>query len=142
MHASNHPRRIIALVLSVLLFSGCASTIEAIKAVLGSSTKALEEARVEALSQTYACDYDQCFDAVIDLAKEKKLTVFIKDRKKSRIVLMGIPGSVDTTEVGVFFLSFGPQETKLEVASLSLSARDKVAEMVFENLSKAYSLVK
>lgn len=131
-----------ALIGAMLFLGGCSHVAELSKTLWGSSTRALEKSRAEAISKTYACDYSACFDSLLAVAKEKELTVFIKDRRKSRVVLMHIPGSIETTEVGVFFLSFGPQETKLEIASLSQSARDVVAEMIFSALAKNYSEVK
>ena len=122
----------------ILLSVGCARLTEVSKAVWGSSTKALEESRVDALGRTYQCGYDNCFEEVLKIAKDNHWTVFINEKKRSRIVLMGIPDSISTTEVGVFFLVFGPQETKLEVASLSPQAKRTAAEIIFTGISKAY----
>lgn len=128
--------------LAVCLVTGCARTTEIAKVILGSSTKALEEARTTALSAVYSCGYEECFEEVLKIAENRKLTVFIKDRNKSRIVLMGIPGNTNTTEVGVFFLTFGPKETKLEIASLSRSAKEKTADIIFSQLREVYSLIR
>ena len=133
-------KKIQYLILSALIIfmGGCARTAELSKVLWGSSTKALEDARVESVSRIYQCGYDDCFNEVLKVAKEEKLEVFIKDKPRSRIVLMHVPKSTNTTEVGVFFLGFGPQETKLEVASLSYSARDEAAKILFSKLGEAY----
>ena len=123
------------------LICGCGHAAEFTKQIWGSSTKALEEARSDASVKSFNCDYEECFDAVLGIAKKNKLTIFINEKKRSRLVLMGIPGSVDTTEVGVFFLTFSARETKIEVTSLSLQAKEKAAEMIFKYLGEQFSLV-
>jgi len=68
--------------------------------------------------------------------------VFINNRVKRHIVVMGIAGNVDTTEVGIFFSQPTLTTVKLEVSSLSSNAKRKVAEAVFENLDLHFSAVK
>ena len=41
--------------------------VETVKVIWGSSTRALEEARGEALSKTFHCSVDECFNSVIKL---------------------------------------------------------------------------
>ena len=65
--------------------------------------------------------------------------IFIQDRIKRHIVVMGIPGNVDTTEVGIFFTRLKPKVTKIEISSLSSTAKRKVAEAVFSALGKIYA---
>jgi len=129
------------LVLVFFLY-GCGHITEFTKQIWGSSTKAVEGARSDASVKSFNCDYEACFDAVVKIAKENEVNIFINEKKKSRLVLMGIPGAVDTTEVGVFFLTFNPQETKIEISSLSLLAKEKAAEIIFKDLSEQFSAVK
>ncbi|OGX36391.1 MAG: hypothetical protein A3C36_02145 [Omnitrophica WOR_2 bacterium RIFCSPHIGHO2_02_FULL_52_10] len=161
---------ILSVVLSIFT-SGCAHITETVKALWGSSTKALEEARADALTRTYACQYQECFDAVLALAyqddewleppeeaaedeqeqegeeelevKKSKpsghFAVFIKNFKKKHIVVMGVPGNVDTTEVGIFFNELVDSTVKLEVTSLSSSAKRTVSEIVFRELDMKFS---
>src|SRR5438105_841828 len=106
------PKNIVYMMFfSIVAVSGCSPVVETVKTVWGSSTRALEDARDEAIKKTYHCPYDECFDAVLSLARnEPSLTptspkffdIFIKDRVKSHIIVMGIKGNVDTTEVGIF----------------------------------------
>jgi hypothetical protein len=65
---------IILLLLLILTSAGCGIAIEGVKKFWGSSTSALEKARQDALSQTFACSAEACFDAVF--AMTKKLNVF------------------------------------------------------------------
>lgn len=140
--------------------SGCARIMDIPKVMWGSSTRALEEARSDAISKTYRCSFNDCYDAVLDLAYKKKkeasgivetdtliietekkgiFNVFIKNRKKRHIVVMGIAGNVDTTEVGIFFSQPTLTTVKLEVTSLSSSAKRNVAEPMFEELDLRFS---
>ena len=65
--------------------------------------------------------------------------VFIDNRTKQHIVVMGIEGNVDTTEVGIFFSQGANGEVSLEVSSLSSSAKRRVAEAVFKALDLRFS---
>lgn len=122
---------------------GCSQVAETGKSIWGSSTAALEQARVNALRRTYVCALDECFDAVLSLANneealkpqtEKLFDVFLKDRRKAHIVVMGIAGNVDTTEIGIFFDDMGQDTIRIEISSLSSSAKAKAARAVFEEL--------
>ena len=154
---------------------GCARITETTKTLWGSSTRALEEARADALTRTYACRYQECFDAVLALAyqdyewlepieesseddeeqeqegeeelevKKPKpsghFAVFIKNYRKKHIVVMEVPGNVDTTEVGIFFNELADSTVKLEVTSLSSSAKRTVSEIIFKELDLKFSAV-
>lgn len=142
---------------------------ETAKFIWGSSTKRLEDAKVNAIKATYHCSFKDCYDSVLTLArsepvyikkyneegeeiddegevkvpdKEGFFDVFIDDRVKKHIVVMGIKGNVDTTEVGIFFSQPNLTTVKLEVSSLSSNAKRKVAEIVFKELDLHFSAVK
>lgn len=164
-----------------VLLVGCAGMagIEEVgKTVWGSSTRALEKARTQAITQEFRCPPQQCFDKVVafvaDIEKgppeylnpktgvdakeagyvapndqhEKAfaspfptLQIFIKDTRRHVVVLMGVPGAIDTTEVGVFFTAQGEGRTKVEISSLSKLAKIRAAEIIFSELNKTFSLV-
>ena len=135
--------RFVYLVIMVLFLTGCAQVKELSKTFWGSSTRALENARKDALSRDYPCSVDECFDAVLSLQKEgtSALTnrlgifdVFIKDRNQRHIVVIGIEGNVNTTEVGIFFNQIDPKKVKVEISSLSTSAKEKLATAIFKEL--------
>lgn len=139
---------VIFLFLACLVAGGCAQVTETAKVIWGSSTRALEEARTDAMAKTYRCSLDDCFDAVAGLARHGKtdepahegfFDIFIKDRNRRHIVVMGIAGNVDTTEVGIFFTQPALTTVKLEISSLSSSAKRKVARAVFEELDSRFS---
>ena len=122
------------------LFSiaGCARLAEVPKVMWGSSTHALEEAREEALRKTYQTNFGECFEAVLTIARESGHTIFIQDRRKRRIVLMGAKGNVDTTEVGIFFEESPGPQTTVDITSLSTTAKEKVAGVIFEELGHKF----
>ena len=126
------------LLIPIFIFAGCASVVEVPKTFWGSSTRALEEARVNALSKTYACSFRDCYQAVLLIAKENEYQVFIKDMARQVIVLMKIPTSVDTTEVGIFFTELNGPQVKIYISSLSSHAKRVVAEALFSELDKSF----
>ena len=138
----------ILLCMFFICLVGCVQLRETSKLVLGTSTKALEEGRSSAISKTYACCYEDCFDAVLSLGRneeseplcEKKyFDVFSKKRNKEYIVVMGIAGNVDTTEVGIFFTRRGLKKVDVEISSRSSSAKRKIAKAVFKELDLRFS---
>ena len=126
-------------VLGIIVFfaGGCAQTAETVKVVWGSSTRALKEARAEAVREEFPLAYDACFREILQIAGTEKWEIFIKDKNQGTIVIMGIPGNVNTTEVGIFLDKEGVSQTKVEVSSLSSSAKLKVSEILFEELRKS-----
>ena len=165
--------RIIFTICLLAFVMGCAQITEPVKVIWGSSTKALEDARVDAISKTYRCSFTACYDAVLSFARVRKahaqrileeealeeealdaqddnnvpaevvnknyFDIFINNRKKRHMVVMGIPGNIETTEAGIFFSQPNLTTVKIEVTSLSSSAKRKVAKFVFDELSLRFS---
>ncbi len=138
---------LISLLFSIIAVSGCSHVVELSKTLWGSSTRALEKARENADDKTFECSIDECFDAALSLAKEdeaqdskskKVFDLFLVNRQKQHIVVMGVPGSVNTTEVGVFFVDAGAKATRVEVSSLSSNARQRVSEIIFKELEEQF----
>lgn len=126
---------------------GCSPVIELAKSIWGSSTRALEKARSDAVKQTFSCTRDKCFDDIVDFAQvslsaedleKKNYEVFIKDRKRGLIVVMDVPGCTDTTEVGIFLTDLAPSGVTIEISSLSENAKHNVADMLLGYLSLKY----
>lgn len=161
---------LVFFILVLFSLAGCAAFKEEAKLLWGSSTQALEGARSESLQSTFSCSWDQCFSAVIKYANGetqqlqqdvssdgspkktnstadqktvavKNLDIFIEDRDRKIIVIMGVPGSIDTTEVGIFFSPTPNVGTLVEIASLSSSAKAKAADILFKLLSQEFALV-
>lgn len=124
------------LVLIVTLLYGCAQTTEFSKTIWGSSTRALEKARVNALVRIYDKPVARCYDEVIKAAEETKFKIFIDNKPKATVVLMGIKGAVDTTEVGIFFSELSDGQTKVYISSLSSNAKRIVADKIFAHLDE------
>ncbi len=147
--------------------AGCAQLTETAKKILGTSTQALERARRHGEHKTYPCSLSQCFEAVLSLERNQQKSpepattatssiptlsgtpqvpiqqgkffdVFLKDPHYRYIVVIGIVGNVDTTEVGIFFDGISPSSSKIEIASLSNTAKRKVAKAVFDELDKHF----
>lgn len=134
-------------ILLAVLTAGCAPLMEGAKVIWGSSTRALEQARADALRKTFRCELDACMDTVVQLTREdlevvpvkaKAFTLFIEERVKAYLVVLDVPESVDTTEVGIFFTRQAEGNVQVEISSLSRNAKRAVAEIVFKELAKYY----
>ena len=63
----------------------------------------------------------------------------MKDEVRSFMVVMNIPGCVDTTEVGVFFTDLPRQQgVKVELSSRSSPAKKAVAKVLFSELNDRF----
>ena len=155
--------------------SSCAFVTEVSKTIWGSSIRHLENARQDALSASFQCSVEECFEAVLMIVGQEKektveivenqernfygndgkneegvlkkelavthlFDVFIKNRVKQHIVVMGISGNIDTTEVGIFFDEM-ENVVKIDISSLSTSAKRTVAKAVFEALTLQFTKV-
>ncbi len=122
--------------------SGCAGLRDIPRKIWGSSTTTLERARTRARRANFTVSPEGCFDEVLKLthpmneaaSPSSPLELFLKDRRRRIIVVMGVPGNIDTTEAGIFFVPLPEGGTRVEVSSLSSQARDTVADLVFERL--------
>ncbi len=165
----------------IIVLAGCARLTEPLRVIWGSSTAALERARADGLRKTYACSFEECYEAVLSLARtqeeqeakakqeeeskkaseegegtqpgeesgqeqklaaeEKFFDVFLKDPRQKHIVVIGVAGNVNTTEAGIFFDEVSPSTIKIEISSLSGTAKQRVADAVFNALNKRFSPV-
>ncbi len=127
----------------ILVSSGCVVVNggqEAVKTVWGSSTRALEKARASASTKVYDKGYWDVFRAAVKAAGKKDYTIFKRDEVKGYMVIMNIRGSVNTTEVGVFFVELGETQTRVEISSLSTNARRIAAKNLFHLLDIDFGL--
>lgn len=133
--------RLLLLCSAVVLLSSCAAwdnTVEVGKTIWGSSTRALEQARDRAMTKSYDKSYWDCVRSAMAVVKKTKWMVFKKDEIKGYLVVMGIKGQVNTTEVGIFFDELSDTRTKVEVSSLSTNAKRKVAKALFHGMDIAF----
>lgn len=132
--------RFILIAAIVFLCSSCTAwdnTVEVGKTIWGSSTRALEQARDHAITKTYDKPYWDCVRSAITYSK-KHWVIFQKDEIKGYMVVMGVKGCVNTTEIGVFFDELSDNQTKVEISSLSTNAKRKVAKELFHGLDIAF----
>lgn len=134
--------RFILIIAMVCLCSSCAvrdNTVEFGKTIWGSSTRALEAARDNAITRTYDKSYWDCVRSAIAVVDKKQhWVIFKKDEIKGYMVVMGVKGCVNTTEIGIFFDELSDTQTRIEVTSLSTNAKRKVAKGLFHGLDIAF----
>ena len=68
---------------------------------------------------------------------DRPFRIFLQDRIKSCLIVINVPENIDTTEVGIF-LAYEEKGIRVEISSLSTTAKRKVAETVFNELDKKY----
>ena len=132
---------IIALSVFSNLIAGCAYLQETGRKLWGSSTQALEKARVDAEIQTFRCSLSECFDTVSAILEEIDAVIFKQDRKVGCIVAINFEGAVDTTEVGIFFESKGNNITAVEITCLSHWLQEAIAPLIFSKLKESFPVV-
>ena len=140
---------LILILLSLILMTGCSPIKEMGKMVLGTSTRALERERTNAIRKVFDCSFDDCYEAVLKLARTQEFAgeeneeghydIFQKDHFKGYVVVMGVTGNVDTTEVGIFLTSRSRFITEIDISSLSSSAKRTVADVLFKELAVLYT---
>lgn len=124
----------ICCLLSTVLL-GCATIKEAAKGFAGISTQVLEEKRKDALKESFALDYNNCYIKVKDILKEKdkESYIYAEDVKKR---MFGIYLSqTDTTPVGIFFTEQAEGQTLVEVSSPSIYAKEYIANRIFTGIN-------
>jgi hypothetical protein len=121
-----------------LLFTivGCTSLKENARGFLGLSTKALEEARSDAITRTFNYDYAVSYDKVKAALKEIGSYIYAQD--KQRRMIAAYVSEYDTTPVGLFFKEIDAGHTEIQVSSQSTYAKEAVAKDVFSVLDGTY----
>jgi len=115
--------------------------VEIAKTIWGSSTRVLEQARDKAITKTYDKPYWDCVRSAIAVAGKKHWVIFKKDEIKGYMVVMAVPGCVNTTEIGIFFVELSDNQTRIEISSLSTNAKRIVAKGLFHGLDIAFGLL-
>jgi len=133
--------RVILIIVIVCIFSSCNvwdNSVEVGKTIWGSSTRALENARDRAITKTYDKSYWDSVRSAIAVVGKNHWVIYAKDEVKGYLVIMGVKGCVDTTEIGIFFDELSDAQTRIEVASLSTNAKRKVSKVLFHGLDIAF----
>lgn len=125
----------------LLCLSGCIINggVELTKTIWGSSTRALEQARVNAITKTYGQKYWDTIRATLNVIEKNDYEIFKKNEVNGYVVILGIKGSVNTTEVGIFFVEVNEAQTRVEISSLSTNAKRIVAKTLFQGLDTVFN---
>ncbi|MFA5410988.1 MAG: hypothetical protein WC321_03905 [Candidatus Omnitrophota bacterium] len=116
----------------ILNSCGCAAVSEGAKGIAGLSTRCLEEARQNSLTQAFKCDYKTCYDKSREILKEMDAYIYAQDKKKGMVAVY--VSSDDTTPVGLFFKELDEENTQIEVSSPSTYAKEFIATQLFSEL--------
>lgn len=122
-------RFIIYVLLLAVLTSGCAAIKETAKGVAGVSIKALEEGRANAIKKTFSRDYISVYAKALDSLKSIGAYIYARDIKKKMIAVY--VSDTDTTPVGIFFQEIDKNNTRVEISSLSVPAKELISGKLF-----------
>lgn len=120
----------------ILNFMGCASLKEKCKGFLGTSTKALEDARGKAIAKTFNYNYNSCYDKV--KAGLTAIGSYIYAEEKNKHMIAIFVSQTDTTAVGIFLKQIDANNTQVEVSSQSTYAKETVAKNIFSVLEGTF----
>ena len=126
---------IILLGSSVVCLLGCSVVKEGVKGIAGISTKILDDTRSEAVSKTFNCECNLCYEQVKEILGRIGVYVYAQDPKKHMIAVY--VSREDTTPVGIFLSEIDKNNTKIEVSSPSTFAKELVSKKVFLFLEKS-----
>ena len=125
------------LVICVFLCSvfaiSCATMKETAKGMAGTSTKVLEDGRVNAIVKNFNFDYFTGYTKSLDALKEMGAYIYTQSLKGHMIAVY--VSRRDTTPVGVFFKEIGVDNTLVEVSSPSLTAKALISARLFKSLT-------
>lgn len=116
----------------IFSFLGCAALKEGAKGIVGTSTKALEGARQDAIKKSFDYELGVCYDTVKEILLRNLAYVYAQDKKKGMLAIY--ISESDTTAVGIFFTRVDGDTTEIEVSSLSTYAKEFISDMVFTAL--------
>jgi hypothetical protein len=127
------------LLVLVVLCCGCAALKDAPLCIAGVSTRSLESGKKDSIYQVYPCGLTECFQSVVDISAKNGFLVFRKDPVRGLVVVMDIPGQVNTTEVGIFLTELSnDQGVRIDLSSRSTPAKRAVAKALFSELNDLY----
>lgn len=124
----------ILLSCSILGLLGCESLKEGTRGFLGISTRALEEARKDAIIKSFNYDYTTCYNETLKALKHMRAYVYKKDNPGHMIAIY--VSEYDTTPVGLFFKEIDKTDTQIEVSSQSNYAKELISQKLFLFLEK------
>ena len=117
----------------IIVLGGCATMKETALGAAGTSTKVLEDGRVNAIVKNFNFDYFTGYTKSLDALKEMGAYIYNQSLKGHMIAVY--VSKRDTTPVGIFFKEVGPNNTQVEVSSPSLTAKGLISARLFKSLT-------
>jgi len=121
------------LIVTSFYLCSCSSYKYNINALKGSNIQDLQQIN-NGKEKIFSNNVDLLFDKTIQILKDNKLTIFKQDKKEQYIIAMNFHKQVNTTRVGIFFETIETNKTKIILKSLSSTANEKAAQIIFKNL--------
>lgn len=132
--------KVIIYILILFLIFGHIDPMELTEQIIGISTKSLEEEQIGRESKVFNCNYNFCYDKTLEVLKEMKVYVFLKNKKEHYIVAMNFDKifkkCINTTEVGIFFKEMENKQTKIDITCDNLNLSKFASNEIFFRLKK------
>ena len=123
-------RNIIVVSVMCLFMCGCVTSGNVWREIAGTSTKGVEEARVNAMKKILDYDYKTCYEKVeAFLKKMPYVSVYYKDKGMIAVYVI----NPNTTSVGIFFTEIDAGHTQVDVSSESTPTKEWVANSIFSD---------
>lgn len=113
---------------------GCVMISDALRSVAAVSTKEVEDTRPKAILKIFNYDYTTIYAKVKATLKRTGGYIYAENTKKKMFAIY--VSETDTTPVGIFFKEVDAQNTQVEVASPSTSAKELIAKRIFTRLER------
>jgi len=125
--------KLFLLLLALCSLSGCSGLKEAVKGFAGLSTKALEDARKDAVTRDFNFGLDETRGKIKSALAENGSYIY-RDDLSLNLIALYISES-DTTPAGVFLTPLDKGNTRVEVSSPSIYGKEVIAKVIFDSLS-------
>lgn len=119
--------RLVAVLLVGIFLGGCATSQEAVKVFLGTSTKDLEDCRKDAAVGIMNYGYDECYGKVENTIKIlPRASIYAQNREMIAFYYI----NPNTTPVGIFFKKQDSSHTQVEVSCQDLNFKEKILDII------------
>jgi len=132
---NSHLLFILISLTGIMFIAGCVGFKEGLRGFAGISTKVLEEGKPNAISSSFNYDYNTCYLKVREILKDIGAYIYAKDSQKKMIAIY--VSEEDTTPVGIFFEEVDKANTKIQVSSPSVYAKELISGKIFSTLEKS-----
>ncbi|NQT32306.1 MAG: hypothetical protein HQ594_01370 [Candidatus Omnitrophica bacterium] len=125
---------LLIIIVAMTLLTGFDSAKYNVGSLLGINVDDIEESNVATKRRTVALPYNDAYDEITNILKNNGLTIFLSNKRKGYIIVMGLPQQMNTTRVGIFFETGEGATTTITLKSLSYTALNRFNDILSSGL--------